>query len=66
MSGESNAKYIYGFISGLGGADITPELVEKAIRFTIDTSQPVREPMWLGLRPIEDKDEYDRNTIKIQ
>jgi pyruvate/2-oxoacid:ferredoxin oxidoreductase alpha subunit len=65
MSGESNAKYIYGFISGLGGADITLELVEKAIRFTIETAQPVREAMWLGLSSYEDKDEYDRNTIKI-
>ena len=66
MSGASNAEYIYGFVSGLGGADITPDLVEKAVRFTMDTDQPVREVIWLGLTPYEDQDEYDRNTIKIQ
>lgn len=65
MSGMRNAEHIYGFVSGLGGADITPELVEKAIRFTIDATQPVREAIWLGLTQYEDQDEYDRNTIKI-
>ncbi|MBW1801806.1 MAG: pyruvate ferredoxin oxidoreductase [Deltaproteobacteria bacterium] len=66
MSGTGNAEYIYGFVSGLGGADITPDLVEKAVRFTMDAPRPVREMIWLGLTPYEDQDEYDRNTIKIQ
>lgn len=60
-----NSAEIYGFVSGLGGADITPRLIEEAIRFTINSERPNQDVIWLGLAQREDKDEYDRNTIKI-
>jgi pyruvate ferredoxin oxidoreductase alpha subunit len=66
MSGSDNADQIYGFIAGLGGEDITPQLIEKAIRFTLDAVHPVQDAIWLGLSLHEDKDDYDRNTIKIR
>jgi hypothetical protein len=66
MSGTEVANQIYGFVSGLGGADITPNLIEEAIRFTIDSDRPIRDVIWLGLSPDKDEDEYDRNAIKIR
>ena len=41
---------IFGFVSGLGGRDITPELIEEAIRYTLDHTQPHEEILWLGLK----------------
>ncbi len=55
---------VYGFVGGLGGEDITPELIEKAIMYTIENDPPKQEAIWLGLRT-EEKDDYDRNTVKI-
>jgi pyruvate/2-oxoacid:ferredoxin oxidoreductase alpha subunit len=66
MSGTDVANQIYGFVSGLGGADITPKLIEEAIRFAMDSDRPIRDVIWLGLSPDKDEDEYDRDTIKIQ
>jgi pyruvate/2-oxoacid:ferredoxin oxidoreductase alpha subunit len=41
---------VFGFISGLGGRDITPELIEEAIQYTVDHPQPEEEILWLGLK----------------
>jgi pyruvate/2-oxoacid:ferredoxin oxidoreductase alpha subunit len=41
---------VFGFISGLGGRDITPELIEEAIRYTVEHPRPEEEILWLGLK----------------
>jgi pyruvate/2-oxoacid:ferredoxin oxidoreductase alpha subunit len=41
---------VFGFISGLGGRDITPELIEEAVRYTREHPQPEEEILWLGLK----------------
>jgi pyruvate/2-oxoacid:ferredoxin oxidoreductase alpha subunit len=41
---------VFGFISGLGGRDITPELIEEAIQYTMEHDQPEGEILWLGLK----------------
>ena len=41
---------VFGFISGLGGRDITPELIEEAIQYTMDHPWPEEEILWLGLK----------------
>ena len=56
---------VYGFVSGLGGGDITPELIEKAILFTMNEEPPQQEVIWLGLVKKEVSDEFDRINIKI-
>ncbi|MBI2829735.1 MAG: pyruvate ferredoxin oxidoreductase [Chloroflexi bacterium] len=63
---------VYGFVAGLGGGwggqhigDITPELIEKAILYTIKTEPPQQDVIWLGLRGSEHVDDYDRNAIKV-
>jgi len=56
---------VYGFVSGLGGADITATLIEKAILYTIEQELPEQEVIWLGLEEKKISDDYDRNAIKI-
>ncbi len=56
---------IFGFVSGLGGDDITPQLIEKAIRYMIENDPPQQEPIWLGLRMRELNDAYDQNVVRI-
>jgi len=41
---------VFGFISGLGGRDITPELIEEAVLYTWEHPQPEEEILWLGLK----------------
>jgi len=41
---------VFGFISGLGGRDITPELIEEAIQYTVKYPRPEEEILWLGLK----------------
>lgn len=49
---------VYGFIAGLGGLDITPQLIENAILYTINEDPPQQEVLWLGLKEGEIIDEY--------
>jgi pyruvate/2-oxoacid:ferredoxin oxidoreductase alpha subunit len=48
---------LYGFVAGLGGLDITPQLIEKALLLTINEDPPQQEVLWLGLREGEIIDE---------
>jgi len=48
-SGEERPQ-VFGFISGLGGRDITPDLIEEAIQYTLGHPQPEEEILWLGLK----------------
>jgi len=45
-------------VSGLGGLDITPRLIEKAILYTINEDPPQHEILWLGLKEGEIIKEY--------
>jgi pyruvate/2-oxoacid:ferredoxin oxidoreductase alpha subunit len=47
---RDNRPQVFGFISGLGGRDITPELIEEAIQYTVGHPQPEEEILWLGLK----------------
>ena len=60
-----DTQQIYGFVSGLGGTDITPALIEKAIMYTINADHPPEDAIWLGLAAWDDEDEYDRTTVKV-
>ncbi|MGZ3525599.1 MAG: pyruvate ferredoxin oxidoreductase [Thermodesulfobacteriota bacterium] len=41
---------VFGFISGLGGRDITPELIEEAVQYAVEHDRPEEEILWLGLK----------------
>ncbi len=47
---ENERPPIFGFVSGLGGRDITPDLIEEAILYTLDHPRPEEEILWLGLK----------------
>lgn len=64
IQGKLDSLPVYGYISGLGGEDITPELVERAIRYTIENDVPKAGNIWLGLDE-EGDDEFDRDAVKI-
>ena len=65
LNTENHFVPIYGFVSGLGGRDITANLIEKAILFTIREDPPEQDVIWLGLEEKKVRDEYDENTTKI-
>ncbi len=65
LSGEQRPVPVYGFVSGLGGHDITARLIEKAILFTIKEDPPEQDVIWLGLPYKKAIDEYDKRSIKI-
>ena len=41
---------VFGFVAGLGGRDITPEVIEEAIEYTLRRSRPESDLLWLGLK----------------
>lgn len=50
LYGQEEKPQVFGFISGLGGRDITPDLIEEAIQYTMDHDRPEEEILWLGLK----------------
>jgi pyruvate/2-oxoacid:ferredoxin oxidoreductase alpha subunit len=65
LCGTPVASAIFGFVSGLGGADITPDLITKAIRFVLESDRPTQDVIWLGLPRRKNPDEYDGRSIAI-
>ncbi|MDQ5986331.1 MAG: 2-oxoisovalerate ferredoxin oxidoreductase alpha subunit [Syntrophus sp. SKADARSKE-3] len=41
---------VFGFVAGIGGRDVTPELLEKIYWQTKDSDIPRNESVWMGLR----------------
>ena len=41
---------IFGFVAGLGGRDITPELIEEALEYALRHPWPQEDVLWLGLK----------------
>ena len=66
LSGAANVSQIYGFVSGLGGADITPALITKAVHFAMKSDQSPDDVIWLGLSERKNVDEYDRKAITLR
>ncbi len=61
-----HAPQVYGLISGLGGADITPDLITKAARYVMNSKKCPDEAVWLGLPKRKRPDAYDESVITIQ
>ncbi len=66
MCGSEEPVEIFGFVSGLGGADITTELIIKAIQYVMASDQCTQDVIWLGMPQRKNPDEYDRKSITIQ
>ena len=46
-----NRPEVHGFIAGLGGQDLTPELLGEILDRTRNASEPPTEPTWMGVLP---------------
>jgi pyruvate/2-oxoacid:ferredoxin oxidoreductase alpha subunit len=44
---SSNGHRIQGYLAGIGGTDVTPELIEKIALHSLETSQPTDGPIWM-------------------
>ncbi|MEA2060934.1 MAG: transketolase C-terminal domain-containing protein [Thermodesulfobacteriota bacterium] len=50
MYNHSRRPPVFGYIAGLGGRDVTPELLEKIYYTTKNTAEPENESVWAGLK----------------
>ncbi len=41
---------IFGFITGLGGRDVTPELISKMVEYGLKNDKPEKEIIWMGVK----------------
>jgi pyruvate/2-oxoacid:ferredoxin oxidoreductase alpha subunit len=41
---------VFGFVAGLGGRDVTPELIQEIIEYTLSHDRPEEEIIWMGVK----------------
>jgi pyruvate/2-oxoacid:ferredoxin oxidoreductase alpha subunit len=41
---------VFGYVLGLGGRDVTPEVIEEIVKRTSDARIPDREDLWVGVK----------------
>jgi len=44
---ESGMPQVFSFITGLGGVDVTPELIKRIFMQTIEASGPQKKEFWV-------------------
>jgi len=49
LAGEKEAPKVFGYITGLGGRDITPDLLETILREAMDSEEPEEYMMFRGM-----------------
>jgi pyruvate ferredoxin oxidoreductase alpha subunit len=42
---------LYGYVLGLGGRDVTPDVIHDLVRQTQGAGKPQREDLWVGVAP---------------
>ena len=47
---EEERPRIFGFVTGLGGRDVTPEMIREMIIHTLENDRPKEEIIWVGLK----------------
>jgi len=47
---------VFGFVAGIGGRDVTPELLELIYWQTKKSDVPRKESVWMGLREVKNAD----------
>jgi pyruvate/2-oxoacid:ferredoxin oxidoreductase alpha subunit len=50
LCSEEERPTIFGFVTGLGGRDITPELIREMISYTLGNNRPQKDILWVGLK----------------
>ena len=44
-----NRPQVFGFLTGLGGKDVTPEVITEIIDYTLSHDEPIKDYIWMGL-----------------
>jgi pyruvate/2-oxoacid:ferredoxin oxidoreductase alpha subunit len=47
LANSDKAHHIQGYLAGIGGTDVTPELIERIALHCLDTSEPTDGPIWM-------------------
>jgi pyruvate/2-oxoacid:ferredoxin oxidoreductase alpha subunit len=55
LYGSATQPDVHGFIAGLGGQDLTPDVLGDIVERTLKAERPSLEPTWIGILP--DKEE---------
>jgi pyruvate/2-oxoacid:ferredoxin oxidoreductase alpha subunit len=55
LYGSETQPEVHGFIAGLGGQDMTPEVLGDIVERTLTTERPPLEPTWIGILPEKEK-----------
>jgi pyruvate/2-oxoacid:ferredoxin oxidoreductase alpha subunit len=50
LAGQPIPHPIFSFIAGLGGRDITPEVIDSVFEYTIARDEPQDDTLWVGLK----------------
>jgi pyruvate/2-oxoacid:ferredoxin oxidoreductase alpha subunit len=47
---EGERPIVFGFVTGLGGRDVTPDIIRKMISYTLENNRPEEDVIWIGLK----------------
>jgi pyruvate/2-oxoacid:ferredoxin oxidoreductase alpha subunit len=47
---EDERPVVFGFVTGLGGRDVTPDLIRKMVFYTLENDRPEEDIIWMGLK----------------
>lgn len=50
LMGEKDMPTVFGFVTGLGGRDVTPGIIEDIIIHALKTKAPKEDSLWIGLK----------------
>ncbi len=50
LCNQPNHPPVFGYITGLGGRDVTPEILKQIYQLVKQTPEPVEESVWVGLK----------------
>lgn len=66
LCGKVEQGNLFGFVAGLGGADITPGLLSKAVSYVQRTRSNDKDVLWLGMAGRREMDAYEQSSVTIQ
>ncbi|MBI4595675.1 MAG: pyruvate ferredoxin oxidoreductase [Candidatus Tectomicrobia bacterium] len=61
LYGMGNQPTVFGFVTGLGGRDITPEIIEQILRYTERQDKPGEKVIWMGSKQVK----MNNSKVKI-
>ena len=50
LCNHDNHPKVFGYITGLGGRDVTPEIIRQIYQLAKETPEPIEESVWVGLK----------------